>query len=676
MFNTTSLLKPTMNSGTTANSTPQFAGGTDVTFPSSGMTIAPPPMTMAPVPMTPVSANVAPAPVTVNVGTTPTAPTNPTASATQPTTQITPEQQVANSTYKNALGNAVSGQTPFNSSVLSSGVSSNTVLSSADKFYQEYLKNQQDYQSKLLGAMTPTEQEKSLTAKLDAQNTQAQLDQETALNSGETSAFAGGEAQRVNRNNAIQTAGLETRLQRLQSERATAIKGIEALINSNDKSFDTQYKIQQLQSTVQGVDKQAQDTFFNLQQSNPSVNYNYDKTKTAIDNLTSFRRILGTTTATQKSYQSDPTVSSLYNLGLITGGTEAERQSRANNIASLPQAQKDLTVQALAFNTLGPVQKTNFEANQRASQLAQNATSMVTDDMVNNPYKYTYNNNVGYIGGKKDLQYTNFIQNVQSVIAPIRLSYFGASLTTGEQESANQFLPDPKKDDVKALVLKLNNVDAIASFTNDTMIANALGTPKPKIDSYIKVEADGTPRPEWVREAYKNNYSKTEIEAFKKQQGFNSVGNTSASTTKSVVGGVDFKGYAVDPKQSASVATIYNKIPEINNEVVADKVIKQLNPNSSITGSQIVTVASKFNLDPRIMLALMKHESNLGTSSVAMKNNNYGGITWSPTYQAKYPNVTKGTARPGSEGGYYVKFPDTTSGLTAQAELLSRRKIA
>ena len=72
----------------------------------------------------------------------------------------------------------------------------------------------------------------------------------------------------------------------------------------------------------------------------------------------------------------------------------------------------------------------------------------------------------------------------------------------------------------------------------------------------------------------------------------------------------------------------------------------------------------------------MQHESRLGTSTVALTNNNFGGITWSPTYAKNNPGSMKGTPRPANEGGYYVKFATPLEGLMAQAKLLSNRKIA
>lgn len=159
------------------------------------------------------------------------------------------------------------------------------------------------------------------------------------------------------------------------------------------------------------------------------------------------------------------------------------------------------------------------------------------------------------------------------------------------------------------------------------------------------------------------------------KQAFNTVvGDTNLS--QGIVGGINLKGYAVDPNQIKSVATIYDKVPDSNNVLDFDTYIKSVAPKSKITGQDILTVANQYQLDPKAILALMQHESRIGTSSVALANNNYGGITWSPTYAKNNPGVTKGTPRPANEGGYYVKFATPLDGLMAQAKLLSNRKIA
>lgn len=158
-------------------------------------------------------------------------------------------------------------------------------------------------------------------------------------------------------------------------------------------------------------------------------------------------------------------------------------------------------------------------------------------------------------------------------------------------------------------------------------------------------------------------------------QAFNTVvGDTNLS--QGVVGGINLKGYAVDPNQIKAVATLYNKVPDTSNAFDYDTFIKSVAPKSQIKGQDIIAAADVYNLDPKIILALMQHESRLGTSTVALTNNNFGGITWSPTYAKNNPGSMKGTPRPANEGGYYVKFATPLEGLMAQAKLLSNRKIA
>lgn len=55
------------------------------------------------------------------------------------------------------------------------------------------------------------------------------------------------------------------------------------------------------------------------------------------------------------------------------------------------------------------------------------------------------------------------------------------------------------------------------------------------------------------------------------------------------------------------------------------------------------------------LLAQLALESNFFTSNVYRLNNNPAGITWNTNYN-KRPGTSKGSTRPASEGGVYVKF--------------------
>ena len=480
-----------------------------------------------------------------------TAPTTPTPVAPtviqQYSAQTGPStQNYADATYTDKITNAAATPGPVPSTAITSGSNLSTAgakRSTYETLLQSYLDQQKQFQNQYISSMQQSPEELALSKQLAAQKTQGALNQEQALNSGETSSFAGGEAQRVARTDAIKQAGIAAQLDVMQNARENKVKQLEFLINSGDKSFKTQLEMQKLQTEVSGIDKQAQDTFFNLAQSNPTVDVTYDPTKTALENLTAIRSKIGTTQAAAKSYQSDPEVSSLYNRGLITGGTEGERIARANQIASLPEDQKKQAVQMLARGALNTTQQASYQSNQLASSIINTTLSNIDSDMVNNPYKYMENQYATYFGGKKDPRYTQFIQLAETANAPIRQGYFGASLTTGEADKANSFLVDAKKDDIKTAVIKLNNMKSIADFTNDLMIYDQVGGVRPNLDDYLKLDKNGNPKQKSQdyssqdKAALDAGYTQAEIDAYKKQKGFSSVGSdTNQATSQNLMG--------------------------------------------------------------------------------------------------------------------------------------------
>lgn len=255
-------------------------------------------------------------------------------------------------------------------------------------------------------------------------------------------------------------------------------------------SYIDQAKILKEQSGAsQEVENQARQTFFNLSQQNPSVHYDYNTGISALENLQAMRMAIDSTTQSNYNFGTSDMLNKAASLGYIPGKTEKERLANAQRISNLSPEQQESTIKTLLFNNMGVSQQASFELNQKAIATADQALSIFSSnpDMVNNPYKYTANNYATFLGGEKDPRYTNFVQMVEATVAPIRQSYFGASLTSGEQNAANRFLPDTLKDDAKTLVMKLENTKAIARWVNDTMLANKLGSDKPKLDDYITV---------------------------------------------------------------------------------------------------------------------------------------------------------------------------------------------
>lgn len=532
---------------TTANSTPTGFPKFDTNAISSSVptnTVQSPVMSPAPyssqAPVTPTVTG----PSVVSI-----APPSPDITTLYNPTNGTTTQKQADATYTDKLLSAVSSTWSVPSTDITKGTSFTTAgakRSANETALQQYLDQQKAFQDKYLSAITPTAEETALQKRVNELKTQAGLNQEQALLSGETSSFAGGEAQRVGRTDALKLAGAAEALQALQVQRENTLKQLQYLQSTNDGSFKTQLEIQKLQNEVSGIDKQAEQALGNLlaKPEYAGVEFTQDPTKTPSENLQAFRKLISEQQATTKSYTSDPDVANLYNMGLISGGTDAERQARANRLANLPEDQKKQAIRTLALNSLNTAQQAKYQTNQLASSIVDQALANFDTDLVNNPYKYAANTYSGYLGGKKDPKYTQFMQLVESVNAPIRQGFFGASLTVGEQNAANSFLIDKVKDDPKTIVIKLNNLKSIADFTNDLMIYDQIGGERPKLDDYLKLDKNGNPKqqapsftPEQVKafdaRAESEGWTKEEIDAFKKKH--NILTNVGSDTNPATV---------------------------------------------------------------------------------------------------------------------------------------------
>ena len=137
----------------------------------------------------------------------------------------------------------------------------------------------------------------------------------------------------------------------------------------------------------------------------------------------------------------------------------------------------------------------------------------------------------------------------------------------------------------------------------------------------------------------------------------------------------DFSTYATDPDHPVNVQSIVEGIGKLSSIDQVGEYINKFAIDSPIT-QEMISIASEENgVSWEILMALMQQESGIGKSNVATKNNNPGGITWTETYAANHPGTEQGTARPGTEGGFYVKFPTMQDGVNAVAEQIATREI-
>lgn len=156
---------------------------------------------------------------------------------------------------------------------------------------------------------------------------------------------------------------------------------------------------------------------------------------------------------------------------------------------------------------------------------------------------------------------------------------------------------------------------------------------------------------------------------------YSSIGDTSTNATA----GYNIRSYASDPQYEQKVMSIYNgsSMQNVTDAESADEYIKSRNKNSKITGDMVYSVASQYNIDPKMLLSMIQQESSFGTSNVALQNNNLTGITWSSTLQGNNPGIKieKGSARPSNEGGIYARFEKPEDSLKITANFLKRNKL-
>ena len=271
----------------------------------------------------------------------------------------TSTQKVADATYTNAMTQAASGTSTVPSTAIGNGTnlsSAGATRSTNEAILQQYLDQQKQYQQQLLQANQAGPTEAAAASRYNQLKTQAALNQEQALASGETSSFAGGEAQRVARTDAIKLAGAAADLQYMTGQREQAVKTLEALMASGDKSFANQLKIQELQQTVGGIDKQAADTFYNIAQTT-GIDLPYDPTKTAVENLSAIqkeRAKMQQTTAMQMTPREKSMFSALTSKSREDPLVRAKDRSAGlqNTINYLVANPKDLKNGSIQYNLL------------------------------------------------------------------------------------------------------------------------------------------------------------------------------------------------------------------------------------------------------------------------------------------------------------------------------------
>src|SRR3989344_6971790 len=122
-----------------------------------------------------------------------------------------------------------------------------------------------------------------------------------------------------------------------------------------------------------------------------------------------------------------------------------------------------------------------------------------------------------------------------------------------------------------------------------------------------------------------------------------------------VLGEYDITPYATDPLHEEKIMNILSKMGVMDTVEKIDDYIDGKYLSSPITGEMVMSAASAYSVDTRLMMAIMEQDSSLGTAGVAVRTRNPGNVG----------NDDDGNTR---------TYESWQEGVTAEAEWLSRHR--
>lgn len=127
-------------------------------------------------------------------------------------------------------------------------------------------------------------------------------------------------------------------------------------------------------------------------------------------------------------------------------------------------------------------------------------------------------------------------------------------------------------------------------------------------------------------------------------------------TKETIVGKYNMSRYASGKKAIARMQKIYKEMGDISTPEKAQAEIDRVASSSPVTGKMVHDSAEKYGVDPKMILTLLRNESDMGTSKVARETNNPGNIL-------------------NTDEGKKTKYPSVEEGVNAAARELKRREI-
>ena len=126
-------------------------------------------------------------------------------------------------------------------------------------------------------------------------------------------------------------------------------------------------------------------------------------------------------------------------------------------------------------------------------------------------------------------------------------------------------------------------------------------------------------------------------------------------SASAIVSGYDISAYATDPNHEQKIQNIINAMPMVNVASEIDIYIKEMAPESPITGEMVLNAGNQYVVDIPLLLAIMQNDSMFGTLGIAVNTLNPGNV--------------------GNDGTNIKTYPSWVEGVNAVAEWLNRHRI-
>ncbi len=102
--------------------------------------------------------------------------------------------------------------------------------------------------------------------------------------------------------------------------------------------------------------------------------------------------------------------------------------------------------------------------------------------------------------------------------------------------------------------------------------------------------------------------------------------------------------YATDPDHELKIQSILEKMGLMNSPEQIEIYLRKTSPNSPLTGAMIYGEAVKYNVDTRLLMALMQQDSSFGTEGVGARTFNPGNVGNTGSAERTFPSWQDGVA--------------------------------